>query len=344
MPQSVRLSAARSCIGAPFTWIRILRPRGGSSSIVHSKTGLTGKGGSSIKVGFATDVALLFCSRLLIGRLKDGVSLEQTQAEADAFSEYERRQDPIEMTSGFHILVGSRTGAVARRSILGCSRGFPLRVRLGLSVAPSRDTRDPMCRPAQMSPQLLVFPIGPSGQRAIQLPHRRIMRRAIIPPVILEPAPDDRVKHARQIFDRLIAAQMQLPAPNLRPYGLPRLVRNRRAEVDKVLAKAILRSSWPKRIAKKVELLVRVVASSIIILAVDDLRLLRMKLQPAFLQPCGYCRPNFLSFLLYPAVHNSIIGVSLKRQVRVVLPQSPRTSPRLFPALRRCSWPADRLL
>ena len=34
-------------------------------------------------------------------------------------------------------LVGSRTGAVARRSIFGCIRGFPLRARLGLSVAPS---------------------------------------------------------------------------------------------------------------------------------------------------------------------------------------------------------------
>ena len=36
-----------------------------------------------------------------------------------------------------HRVVGSRTGAVARRSILGCIRGFPLRARLGRSVAPS---------------------------------------------------------------------------------------------------------------------------------------------------------------------------------------------------------------
>jgi hypothetical protein len=33
--------------------------------------------------------------------------------------------------------VGSGTGAVTRRSILGCVRGFPLRARLGISVAPS---------------------------------------------------------------------------------------------------------------------------------------------------------------------------------------------------------------
>ena len=32
--------------------------------------------------------------------------------------------------------VGSRTGAVARRGALGCVRGFPLRARLGFSVAP----------------------------------------------------------------------------------------------------------------------------------------------------------------------------------------------------------------
>ena len=33
-------------------------------------------------------------------------------------------------------LVGSSTGAVARRLLLGCIRGFPLRARLGSAVAP----------------------------------------------------------------------------------------------------------------------------------------------------------------------------------------------------------------
>ena len=41
---------------------------------------------------------------------------------------------------------------------------------------------------AQMPAQLLVFPIGPTGQRSIQLPHRRIERRPVKSPVILEPA------------------------------------------------------------------------------------------------------------------------------------------------------------
>src|SRR5712691_6464511 len=34
------------------------------------------------------------------------------------------------------LLVGSGTGAVTRRSLLGCVRGFPLRARLGASVVP----------------------------------------------------------------------------------------------------------------------------------------------------------------------------------------------------------------
>src|SRR5476649_622135 len=38
-----------------------------------------------------------------------------------------------------------------------------LPVRPQLRIA-SRDTRDPMCRPAQMAAQLLVFPVSPPGQ------------------------------------------------------------------------------------------------------------------------------------------------------------------------------------
>jgi hypothetical protein len=72
--------------------------------------------------------------------------------------------------------------------------------------------------------------------------------------------------------------------------------------------------------SEKVELIVRVVPSSIIILAVDNLRLLRMKLQLAFLQSCGNRRPNFLGFRLCPAMHDRIIGITLERQIWVMFP------------------------
>jgi hypothetical protein len=47
----------------------------------------------------------------------------------------------------------------------------------------------------------------------------------------MEPAPDLRVEHPRQIFNGLAAAQMQLPVPNLRPHRLARLVCDCRTEV-----------------------------------------------------------------------------------------------------------------
>jgi hypothetical protein len=41
----------------------------------------------------------------------------------------------------------------------------------------------------------------------------------------------------------------------------------------------------------------------VFILAIDNLRLLRMKLQPTFLKPLRYSIPNFLSLASRPAMH-----------------------------------------
>src|SRR5713226_6740108 len=76
---------------------------------------------------------------------------------------------------------------------------------------------------------------------------------------------------------------MQIPASNLLPDRLPRFVGNGRAEVDEVFAESILRSPRLKPIAQKIELLVRVSPPPVPILAIDNFRLLRMKLQPALL-------------------------------------------------------------
>src|ERR1019366_8205875 len=57
--------------------------------------------------------------------------------------------------------------------------------------------------------------------------------------------------------------------------------------------------------------------SPVIIPAIDDLRLLRMKFQSALLQTRGYGRPDFLCFYLCPAMHEGIIGEPLKRVLRI---------------------------
>src|SRR5919108_1938513 len=112
---------------------------------------------------------------------------------------------------------------------------------------------------------------------------------------------------------------MQIPASNLRPDRFHRLIRDCRAEVDEVLPLAILRSPWPKRVPQKIELLVRVRPSPVIILAIDDFRLLRMKLQPTLPQPRGYDCPNLLGFSFRSAMHDGIIGKTFKRHLRIPL-------------------------
>src|SRR5437899_6212808 len=111
---------------------------------------------------------------------------------------------------------------------------------------------------------------------------------------------------------------MQIPASNLRPNRFHRLVGDCRTEVDEVLPSAIFRSPRLKRVAQKIELLVWIRPSPVLILAIDDLRLLRMKLQPTFLQASGYGRPNLLGLLLRSAMHDGIIGGTLKRQLPIL--------------------------
>jgi len=80
---------------------------------------------------------------------------------------------------------------------------------------------------------------------------------------------------------------MQIPASNLGPDDLHRFVRNGWTEIDEVLTLAILRSPRPKRVAEKIELLVWISPSPVIILAIDNFRLFGMKFQSAFLQTRG---------------------------------------------------------
>ena len=136
-----------------------------------------------------------------------------------------------------------------------------------------------------MASQLFVFTLGPKDQILVQFAHRRIERRAIISPVILEPASDNWIKHPRQIFNRLVAAVRQVPAPKSVAYRLRCFVRDRGAEIDEKLPLAILGSPRLKAVAEKIKRFVWVVLPfPKIILAIDDFRFLRMEFQSASLQ------------------------------------------------------------
>src|SRR5487761_122995 len=113
---------------------------------------------------------------------------------------------------------------------------------------------------------------------------------------------------------------MRIPASNLLADRFPRLVGNGRAEVDEVLAEPILRSSRLKSIAPKVELRVRVSPPPVITLAIDNLRLHRMKLPPAFLHTRGYRCSHLPRLHLCPAMHDRIVGIPFERPLRILVP------------------------
>src|SRR5580698_2223134 len=111
---------------------------------------------------------------------------------------------------------------------------------------------------------------------------------------------------------------MQVPASNLFPNRLYRFVGNSRTEVDEEFPLPILRPSRPKSITEKIELLVEVCPSPVLIPAIDSLRLLRMKFHSTLLQTRSYGRPDFLCFCLCPAMHDGIVGEPLKRISRIL--------------------------
>src|SRR5664279_6484077 len=113
---------------------------------------------------------------------------------------------------------------------------------------------------------------------------------------------------------------MQPPASDLFPNRLPHFVGNGRAEVDKELAEPILRSPWLKTIAQKIDLLVRVSPPPVTIPAIDDLRLLRMKLQPTFLHARGYRCSHLLRLRFCPAMHDGIVSVPFESHMRILAP------------------------
>ena len=81
---------------------------------------------------------------------------------------------------------------------------------------------------------------------------------------------------------------MQFPLSDLVTDFQSRFLRDTRAETTEELPCAIDALPWAERISQEVERLVWVTLLPIGILAVNELRFLRMEFQSALLQPCRY--------------------------------------------------------
>jgi len=88
------------------------------------------------------------------------------------------------------------------------------------------DALQPVPCPSVMSSQSLVFLLGPSRQMVVWAAEGRVQRRAIVAAVVVEPPPEHRIKHPRQIVERLVTAPMHGPASHRVAHLLGRLRAN----------------------------------------------------------------------------------------------------------------------
>jgi len=100
--------------------------------------------------------------------------------------------------------------------------------------------------------------------------------------------------------------------------SLESVVTDRGTEGDAELALPSSRQPRPKAIPEEVELLVRVVATPILILAIDDLCLFRMKYQPAFSKAPLKGKPQCHRLVRTFAMANCIIGIPLEGDIRMI--------------------------
>ena len=101
-------------------------------------------------------------------------------------------------------------------------------------------------------------------------------------PVVLDPAPDLGIEHPRQVDEALVRPATDPPVPSHRgPDFLRGSPADLRAEACKVLTVPIPSPARPEGEAEKAEALLGSLPAPVRVLAVNDLRLLRMDLQPA---------------------------------------------------------------
>ena len=91
-----------------------------------------------------------------------------------------------------------------------------------------------------MATKPLVFPACPVDQGTVHVSEYRIQGRFIKPTIVVDPATDHRIEHARNVLNGLARFQMNPPVPYPIAHGLGGLIAGTGSEVDEKLAITIL--------------------------------------------------------------------------------------------------------
>ena len=94
-----------------------------------------------------------------------------------------------------------------------------------------------------------AWPIEPTS--AIKVAEDRIQGRFVETAVVLNPPAKDRIPHAGQVVDGLVAAPREMPTSHRLPHPRRCRIAHRRREADEVLTPPILRPTRAKRVAQR---------------------------------------------------------------------------------------------
>jgi len=150
------------------------------------------------------------------------------------------------------------------------------------------------------------------------MPEDRGERRPVEPAVVIRPPPYRRIHKPRDLLQRLVVpGGGQPPVSDRLPDRLGGLVTNRREEAHEELPSTILGPPGPKGVAEEVELDVLTLAPPIVVLAVHDLGLLRVKLKMALFQTSPDRFEHVLRLSPALGVNDHIVGIALEPDVRI---------------------------
>ena len=185
-------------------------------------------------------------------------------------------------------------------------------------------------KPCPHSLRLMAHPLEfaacPLDDIGVDPDEGRTQLRLIEVAVVGDPTTDVRIAHRRQILQGFVTAPLQGPSSDRPANRFERFRARSRLEAvreDTLLTFPPHRLPCSKLKAEKVECDDGKVARPIHILAVDDLRLLRMQFQLAIGKTIAKRTPESLGLRLGSAVTYDIVGVAFERYVRIV-PRHPR--------------------
>lgn len=136
--------------------------------------------------------------------------------------------------------------------------------------------------------QTFEFPATPTDKPIIDMLKNFFQYSGIMLPIIVYPPLNDRVDFFRNILQFHWNPMIGIPILNGFPYLRPRFLTDCGREVQENFPVGIYRTSWSECVAKKVELDALIGNITMVLLAIDNFRLVFVKFQLALSKPFPY--------------------------------------------------------